>query len=248
MIPEKWSKLNSLGYKSLFARLIVYMATFFGVIDVETPKHKVISKTEIYEIREYEPCLRAKVLMGGDDVTSGDGFRALAGYIFGANEVPHDAKEPMNRSISQVKGLKNGKDSPHSSFEKIPMTAPVVTETAPASVAIPMTAPVVTESGPQLNSVMSFILPSKYKSIKDLPVPTNSDVTIEEVPAFKYAVHRFSWLTTKAAVEEKGKMLKEALRKDGVLIHDDDRVVLWRYNPPWCLPFLRTNEVAVKIK
>jgi hypothetical protein len=57
-----------------------------GKIDVETPAHKVLRKTSLYEIREYPPAVMAAVYSDEmdnmrDDRFMNAGFRVLAGYI-----------------------------------------------------------------------------------------------------------------------------------------------------------------------
>lgn len=80
---------------------------------IEEPKYTVVRQYEGFEIREYIPYLVAEVIVPGPAEEAGNqGFRILAGYIFGKN-----------------KGER-----------KISMTAPVAQAAAPAK--IDMTAPV----------------------------------------------------------------------------------------------------------
>jgi hypothetical protein len=80
---------------------------------IEEPKYTVVRQYDGFEAREYAPYLVAEVVVPGPAEEAGNqGFRILAGYIFGKN-----------------KGER-----------KIPMTAPVAQ--APAPVKIEMTAPV----------------------------------------------------------------------------------------------------------
>jgi hypothetical protein len=80
---------------------------------IEEPKYTVVRQYDGFEIREYAPYLVAEVVVRGAAEEAGnEGFRMLAGYIFGKN-----------------KGER-----------KISMTAPVAQ--APASAQIAMTAPV----------------------------------------------------------------------------------------------------------
>ncbi len=80
---------------------------------VEEPKYTVVRQYDGFEIREYAPYLVAEVVVPGPSEEAGNqGFRILAGYIFGKN-----------------KGER-----------KIAMTAPVAQ--APAPTKIEMTAPV----------------------------------------------------------------------------------------------------------
>jgi hypothetical protein len=54
----------------------------------EQRKYQVLKKYENFEIRKYEPALFSSVKLGkkGYSESSSEGFRILAGYIFGDNE------------------------------------------------------------------------------------------------------------------------------------------------------------------
>jgi hypothetical protein len=201
------------------------MSTIFGAIDVETPKYQSIKTIdETCELREYPPSIRVEVELDPSvsSITTGEGFRDLANYIFGGNEAS----------------------------QKIAMTAPVVTSKAPtaSSKKIAMTAPVVTETADSGNIKMSFILPSEYQSIDDLPKPKEgAKVHLQDYPAQKWLVKKYKGLLTDSKAAELGSELKSIAEKEKLQISDPNYVV-WRYNPPWCLWFLRTNEVAFQIK
>ena len=80
---------------------------------IEEPKYTVVRQYDGFEIREYAPYLVAEVVVPGPAEEAGNqGFRILAGYIFGKNQ----------------------------GERKISMTAPVAQAPAPAK--IEMTAPV----------------------------------------------------------------------------------------------------------
>jgi len=93
-------------------------ATVLGLLSpmasaIEEPKYSVVREYDGFEVREYAPYIVAEVVVPGPAEEAGNqGFRILAGYIFGGN-----------------KGER-----------KIAMTAPVAQ--APAPVRIEMTAPV----------------------------------------------------------------------------------------------------------
>ena len=54
---------------------------------IEEPEYDVLSKTDTYEIRRYEPYIVAEVDVEGDAGRAGNSaFRILAGYIFGDNQ------------------------------------------------------------------------------------------------------------------------------------------------------------------
>ena len=100
---------------------------------IESPKYKVLFKSGDFETRQYDPCIVAETVVDGDfESASSEGFRKLAGYIFGGN----------------------------TSQQKIAMTAPVGMEQK-KSEKIAMTAPVGQEQrGGQF--VITFMMPSSY--------------------------------------------------------------------------------------
>jgi SOUL heme-binding protein len=102
---------------------------------LEQPQYTVIQKSELYEIRKYEPYIVAEVVVPGpESEAGGQAFSLLGGYIFGKN-----------------KGER-----------KLEMTAPVVQTpvAAPASsTKIEMTAPVV-QTPTQNGFLVQFMMPS----------------------------------------------------------------------------------------
>lgn len=78
---------------------------------VEEPRYEVVRAQGDFELRRYPPLLIAETWVSGDmDGASRKGFRLLADYIFGNNQLPDSA-----------------------SSEKIAMTAPVTVEPQVAS-------------------------------------------------------------------------------------------------------------------
>lgn len=105
---------------------------------------------------------------------------------------------------------------------------------------IGMTAPVIT-----YKDKMSFIMPKKY-TLESLPKPLSLQIKMDQVPKSEVAVIRFSGFTSPKKMDEKAEELLMVLKRNGIEI--DGEPFLMRYNPPWTLPFLRRNEVAVKVK
>jgi len=105
---------------------------------------------------------------------------------------------------------------------------------------IGMTAPVVTHW-----DKMSFIMPTRY-DLESLPKPINAQIEIDQVKRYKVAVIRFSGFTSPKKMDEEAEKLFMALKSNGIEIEGEP--FLMRYNPPWTLPFLRRNEVAVEVK
>ena len=188
----------------------------------EEPKFTVIEKSEPFELRTYAPQLVAEVKVEGDlDVASSQGFRLIAAFIFGQNQVS----------------------------EKISMTAPVAIETA-QSTKIAMTVPVGIEakkdSGKDVNQwVFSFVMPSEY-TMATLPKPLNPLVTIRELPAQKRAAITFSGFYNEAKVLEKTKALEEWIKSKQWQVIGSPQFA--RYNPPWSIPFMRRNEILITVR
>ena len=79
---------------------------------VEQPEYKVVQSDGAIEIRDYAPMIAAETAAQGERTAAiGEGFRRIAGYIFGDN-VPR-TKIEMTAPVQQQKGI------------NIAMTAPV---------------------------------------------------------------------------------------------------------------------------
>jgi hypothetical protein len=191
---------------------------------IEEPKYIVLEKSEPFELRSYAPRIVAEVKVEGDlDSASSQGFRLIAGYIFGKNQVT----------------------------EKIAMTAPVGVEPSDQnkSSKIAMTVPVAIEGAKSFEGVstqwtVSFVMPSEY-TMATLPKPLNSQVKIREVPAEKRAVIMFSGFNSAEKTQEKTQLLHDWIKSKNLKTTGDPQFA--RYNPPWSLPFLRRNEVMIQI-
>ena len=105
---------------------------------------------------------------------------------------------------------------------------------------IGMTAPVITD-----RDKMSFIMPKRY-NLESLPKPLNAQIEIDQVQRSIVAVIRFSGFTSPKKMDEEAEKLLMALESNEIRTKGEP--FLMRYNPPWTLPFLRRNEVAVEVK
>ena len=211
------------------------MGMVFGRIDVEIAPYEVLrSPSTDYEIRRYAATLVAETdaseARGGDRAA----FRRLAKYIgvFGESE--------------------------NASKEKISMTAPVFSSDCAAS----------SDDGS-----LAFTMPAKYTK-ESLPAPMSADVHVKELPERTVACVTFSGTVTKEDAALKAAALEAMLLRDGLQLAaagaaksqvgeegglaarewQEDGVAgytrgwtLARFNPPWTLPFLKTNEVLVPI-
>jgi hypothetical protein len=190
-----------------------------------------------FQLRRYAPCVAAVTRVQGGrgaDTTrrmTSQGFRSVAGYIFGGNaqRAPPAASHPL----MPVEGGGGGRS-------------------------IAMTAPVVSAPGGNGDLYVSFIMPSRFQHVDELPVPLTRNVELHELPARVEAVHAFSGAyLDDAATLAMARRLLAALRADGLApaaapasggaVIDGERVELrvYSYDPPWVFPFFRLNELSI---
>lgn len=167
--------------------LIVWIAgTLLVVRGIEEPSYTVALKRDGYEIREYASYIVAEVEVEGDMRTAlNNGFRQLAGYIFGGN----------------------------TSRSQVAMTAPVM-DTTKTSEPIAMTTPVMDRVSTSGKRIIAFTMPSKY-TLENLPNPDNTNIRFRTVEKSQRAVLRYTWYATESRVDEKKKLLSEFLIRDG---------------------------------
>ena len=131
---------------------------------IEEPPFKVLIEEEDFQLRSYDPVIVAETFVDGDFEGAGnEGFRRLAGYIFGGNQKQSKIAMTAPVSLAGEKGAGG----------KIAMTAPVGLE----------------RSGTRFR--ITFTMPKSY-SLDTLPKPNDSRVTLRELPASKLAVIRYS--------------------------------------------------------
>jgi hypothetical protein len=154
----------------------------------EEPSHTSERLTDNVELRRYGPRIAAETTVSADeDAARNEGFRRLAGYIFGKN---------------------------HAS-DTIAMTAPVGQSKAGKSIA--MTAPVAqsAESADGSGWVIRFFMPSKW-TMQTLPAPDDDRVRLTEVPSESFAVLTFTGDRSPQAVQQRTAELRESLRAYGI--------------------------------
>lgn len=204
------------------------LGIFFGKIDVAQPGYTVLSKFDGYEVRQLVPYCIAEVNGTGSsmDEFAHRGFMTLAKYIGVFGQPDNKKREPMD------------------------MTAPVFTSGIPER--MEMTAPVLSSSSAG-KFAMAFVLPLKY-TMETAPVPNDSRIQLKQVPARTVAVHVFSGNPPDDVVNEKAQWLMEQVRKDGYKLASrplDTTGLGWelaRYNPPFTIPWLKTNEIQVQLE
>jgi len=197
-----------------------FLYSWLPVRNIEEPSYSIVTKTDDYEIREYDSYIVAETTVDGavDRAEAANkGFPIIAGYIFGDN----------------------------TKKDKIAMTVPVNTE-EDDSEKIAMTAPVNTEAEEESGTYkISFVMPSKY-TLETLPNPNDRRVRLIEIPEHKVAVKSFSWSNSETSFKKQEAELLSALERDGLETLGSVNVA--RYNTPWTIPFMLRNEVQIKIK
>jgi hypothetical protein len=78
-----------------------------------------------------------------------------------------------------------------------------------------------------------------------LPVPSDERVTLREVPGERQAVLRYSGLAGPEVVRARVDELRALLEREGLEAIGEP--VSARYDPPWTLPFLRRNEIWLRL-
>ena len=124
------------------------------------------------------------------------------------------------------------------SSARINMTVPVA---QPERIA--MTVPVA-QSIDDGAATMQFFLPSTY-TIETAPMPTDPNVRIVQVFGGLYAVRGYSGRANRRNYEFAKAELLERLSEDG--IHPTSAPIRATYNGPFTPPFLRRNEVMVRV-
>ncbi|MEB3329231.1 MAG: heme-binding protein [Candidatus Sericytochromatia bacterium] len=216
------------------------VGSIFGLETVEEPAYEVLRREGPCELRRYAPHTIAETRVTGEFRRGqSEGFRRLARYIFGGNQVRREL--PMTAPVT----LQGGKAT-------LPMTAPVTMEPQP----LPMTAPVTMEPQPlpatapaglaagEGEWTMTFVLPAGVTAA-NAPQPLDEAVTVRDLPAQEIAAIRFSGLYDEATFRQQEGRLRAWLPAG----REPAGPARWAgYNPPFTLPFLRRNEVLLPLR
>lgn len=186
----------------------------------EEPSFTLERRVGDVEIRRYESRIAAETTINANEESArNEGFRRLAGYIFGGNR----------------------------SKTKIAMTAPVAQENTSKTTKgqkIAMTAPVGAQRGGAGEWVIRFFMPSEH-TLDTLPAPNDERVRLVEVPGERVAVLRFSGNYNPQVIADRTEELLKTLQDND--IQPSGEPFAWFYDPPWTVPFRRRNEVAVSL-
>ena len=123
----------------------------------------------------------------------------------------------------------------------IAMTAPVASESGEA---MAMTAPAAMERGQHSGLTMRFFLPAEITPV-NAPEPNDTRVRLIEVPEETVATLRFTGTWGAAAINARKQELVAKLRDTRWSPLGEPFTQF--YDPPFTIPFLRRNEVAVRV-
>lgn len=107
-----------------------------------------------------------------------------------------------------------------------------------------MTTPVIMDS----DNKMSFVLP-RGKTASTAPKPkagAGSSVEVSDVAPGVFAARSFTGIATAAEVTTQRALLEDSLLFEGIAFDNLSLQVL-QYNPPYTLPWLRRNEVVLRV-
>lgn len=125
--------------------------------------------------------------------------------------------------------------------DEIAMTSPVSQQKASEKIA--MTAPVSQQSSDD-GWVVSFMMPASY-TMSTIPKPTNPDVRIREIPAFRAVAIRFSGRWTEKNYREHLGELRAWIEQNELIVTGEP---IWaRYDPPFKPWFMRRNEILIPV-
>lgn len=183
---------------------------------VETPPCKEVLHDGDFEVRDYPALVVAEVTVAGDQ------------------------KEAASKGFRLLAGYIFGANKKRQS---VAMTAPVAQQATSEKIA--MTAPVTQTRSAAGTWVVRFTMPGNW-SLRTLPVPDDSRVTLRETQPARFAVLRFSGRATPEDVQTKTSELRALVKSHE--LHAIGPIALAQYNPPWTSWFMRRNEVMVEVE
>ena len=161
-------------------------------------------------------------------------IRRYGARLAAETRVEADEMAARSEGFSRLAGYIFGGNAGSS---RIAMTAPV----AQQGTRIAMTAPVAQAGGADSQSIR-FFLPS---ALRDPPAPKDARVRIVEVPGETVAVYRFTGSIAPDAIAAARARLLAALPATSWVAAGEP--VTWFYDPPWTIPTLRRNEIAIPV-
>lgn len=197
----------------------VFAETPIGLLE---PSYTVVATTDEYEIRDYDSYMVASTSMMDDENYDASGESGDPVVQMGA---------AFNSLASYVFGANRQRKS-------MDMTTPVTTT---------------------WDGEMRFYLSETERS--SIPDPLEQDeaksvyetgrILVREIPPARLAVRRFTGFVTKGEIARQKEALLTALELDGVELDVPHGQavghVIFQYNPPYTIPVIRRNEIAIPV-
>ena len=187
----------------------------------ETPDYEVQRAFEGFEIRRYPPRVVAETTVHGadhDDALN-EGFRRLAGYIFGGNE---GARSAMAAPL-ELREPSPGK----AAGEHIAMTTPV------------------TSHAYDDGHVVTFTMP-KHRALELLPVPKDARVRVRRTEGERFAVLTYRGRFAGGLTRDKQDELLALVKEQGLVTRGTP--LFAGYDAPSTLPALRRVEAWIELE
>jgi hypothetical protein len=165
-------------------------------------------------------------------------LRSYEPHILAETRVDGDFDEAGGKAFGRLFKYISGDNKAR---EEVQMTTPVSQEAAGKEIS--MTSPV----GQQRENnqwLVSFMMPASY-TIDTIPKPTDSDVTLRQVPARYIAAVQYSGFWSEGNYLNNKGALETWIEQQGLEVVGEP---IWaRYNPPLMPWFLRRNEILIPI-
>lgn len=190
------------------------------IMAIEEPQYTLIEKNTMFEIREYTSYIVAQTEVTGDfDSMGSKAFRILFKYISGENLQCNNIKmtSPVMQENTQQDGV------------KIQMTAPVIQER---------------DNNSSKSSIYSFVMPSTF-TLDTLPIPVDNRILLKELPTKTVAVRVFSGFWRESNFKNNEDILLKELASVNFTTIGQTKFA--RYNSPFCLWFMRRNEIMIEV-
>ena len=115
---------------------------------------------------------------------------------------------------------------------------------------VDMTTPVATTNTGEMRFYVDQPPPTPYKDDESTN-PLDTKIRIQEIPAARLAVRRFTGFCTANEIARQKTALLTSLQMDGIEldVYHGQPIghLVFQYNPPYTLPIVRRNEIAVPI-
>lgn len=215
------------------AALWAALSYFTGRHFVENARYTVVRTLPSgAQLRRVPAQTVARVLVPGVDIRAAGsaGFRPLAGFIFGNNRAATGGGGDSPTSPLAASG---GGGKPSST---IAMTSPVVLR------------PEQRDGGGAPRVEVSFVMPSAFhgEGASRLPTPNDPAVSVATVPPRTELVASFTGrYPTDAVFHARVAALRAEAAGAGIAL--TGRVAAYSFDPPWTMPLMARNEVAVEV-